>query len=58
VVVAVMIETMLLAALGGVLGGLLAWLIFNGFTASSIAGGVGQLTFDFKVHRAACCGRV
>ena len=49
VVVAVMIETMLLALLGGVLGGLLAWLVFNGFTASSIAGGVGQLTFDFKV---------
>jgi putative ABC transport system permease protein len=49
VVVAVMIETMLLALLGGALGGLLAWLIFNGFTASSIAGGVGQLSFDFKV---------
>ncbi|HLQ13434.1 MAG TPA: ABC transporter permease [Steroidobacteraceae bacterium] len=49
VVVAVMIETMLLALLGGALGGLLAWLVFNGFTASSIAGGVGQLTFDFKV---------
>lgn len=49
VVVAVMIETMLLALLGGVLGGLLAWLAFNGYTASTIAGGVGQLTFDFKV---------
>jgi putative ABC transport system permease protein len=49
VVVAVMLETMLLALLGGVLGGLLAWLIFNGYTASTIAGGVGQLTFQFKV---------
>src|SRR5258707_3409564 len=49
VVVAVMIETMLLALLGGALGGLMAWLVFNGFTASSIAGGVGQLSFDFKV---------
>lgn len=49
VVVAVMLETMLLALLGGVLGGILAWLIFNGFTASTIAGGVGQLTFEFDV---------
>ena len=49
VVVAVMLETMLLALLGGVLGGLLAWLIFNGYTASTIAGGVGQLTFQFRV---------
>ena len=49
VVMAVMLETMLLALLGGVLGGLLAWIIFNGYTASTIAGGVGQLTFEFKV---------
>ena len=49
VVVAVMLETMLLAALGGVLGGVLAWLVFNGYTASTLAGGVAQLTFEFKV---------
>lgn len=49
VVVAVMLETMLLALLGGLLGSLLAWLIFNGYTASTIAGGVGQLTFEFNV---------
>ncbi|WP_155394798.1 ABC transporter permease [Xanthomonas albilineans] len=49
VVVAVMLETMLLALLGGVLGGVLAWVIFNGFTASTLVGGVGQLTFAFKV---------
>lgn len=49
VVIAVMLETMLLALLGGLLGGVLAWLIFNGYTASTIAGGVGQLTFEFKV---------
>src|SRR3546814_1369018 len=47
--VAVMLETMLLALLGGVLGGALAWIVFNGYTASTIAGGVGQLTFAFKV---------
>ncbi len=49
VVVAVMLETMLLALIGGALGGLLSWLIFNGYTASTMGGGVGQLTFDFKV---------
>ncbi|QWF16350.1 ABC transporter permease [Lysobacter capsici] len=49
VVVAVMLETMLLALLGGLIGGALAWVIFNGYTASTIAGGVGQLTFDFRV---------
>ncbi|MEH6417128.1 ABC transporter permease [Pseudomonas sp. CGJS7] len=49
VVVAVMLETMLLALLGGLIGGALAWGIFNGYTASTIAGGVGQLTFDFRV---------
>ncbi len=49
VVVAVMLETMLLAAIGGALGGLLAWLVFNGYTASTLAGGMSQLTFEFKV---------
>ena len=49
VVVAVMLETMLLAALGGALGGMLAWLVFNGYTASTLAGGVAQLSFEFKV---------
>ena len=49
VVVAVMLETMLLAAIGGLLGGLLAWLIFNGYTASTVAGGVASLSFEFKV---------
>ncbi len=49
VVVAVMLETMLLAALGGALGGLLAWLLFNGYTASTLAGGVAQLSFELKV---------
>ena len=49
VVVAVMLETMLLALLGGLLGGLLAWLLFNGHTASTLAGGMSQLSFQFKV---------
>ena len=50
VVVAVMLETMMLALLGGIVGGLLAWLIFNGWTASTLATGTtGQLAFTFKV---------
>jgi len=50
VVVAVMVETMMLALLGGVIGGVLAWLIFNGWTASTLATGTtGQLAFTFKV---------
>lgn len=48
VVVAIMLETMLLALIGGAIGGAIAWLVFNGYTASTMSG-VGQLTFDFKV---------
>ena len=50
VVVAVMLETMLLALAGGVIGGLAAWLIFNGYAASTLAAGtVGQLSFELRV---------
>jgi len=50
VVVAVMLETMLLALAGGLIGGGLAWLIFNGYSASTMAGGsVGQLAFQLHV---------
>jgi putative ABC transport system permease protein len=50
VVVAVMLETMLLALLGGLIGGLAAWLLFNGFEASTMAAGsVGKLSFNLAV---------
>jgi len=50
VVVAVMLETMLLALVGGVIGGFAAWVIFNGYAASTLAAGsVGQLTFELRV---------
>jgi putative ABC transport system permease protein len=50
VVVAVMLETMLLALAGGVLGGLVAWLVFNGYSASTLSmGSTGQLMFQFNV---------
>jgi len=50
VVVAVMLETMLLALIGGVVGGLLAYVVFNGYGASTMAGGsVGKLNFELRV---------
>jgi len=50
VVVAVMLETMLLALIGGLIGGAVAWLVFNGYSASTMAGGsVGQLAFQLHV---------
>ncbi len=50
VVVAVMLETMLLALVGGLIGGVAAWLLFNGFEASTMAAGsVGKLNFNLSV---------
>jgi putative ABC transport system permease protein len=50
VVVAVMLETMLLALLGGLIGALLAYVIFNGLDASTMAAGsVGKLSFELLV---------
>lgn len=48
VVVSVMLETMLLALLGGVLGALIVWLVFNGYTTSTLSG-LTQVVFRFKV---------
>ena len=50
VVVAVMLETMLLALLGGLIGCALAWALFNDYAASTLASGsVGVLIFELKV---------
>jgi putative ABC transport system permease protein len=49
VVVAVMLETMLLALLGGVLGGALAWLIFNGYSVATLGANFSQVMFQFRV---------
>jgi putative ABC transport system permease protein len=50
VVVAVMLETTLLALLGGLIGGVAAWLLFNGYEASTMAAGsVGKLSFNLAV---------
>jgi putative ABC transport system permease protein len=52
VVVAVMLETLVLALAGGLLGGVVAWLVFNDYTASTMGNGMGQLTFRFHVEPA------
>jgi putative ABC transport system permease protein len=49
VVVSILLETMLLALLGGVLGGAITWLIFNGYTASTLGASFSQVVFQFKV---------
>ncbi len=49
VVVAVMLETMLLALIGGLLGAFVAWLIFNGYTVSTLGQNFSQVVFEFKV---------
>ncbi|HWS77033.1 MAG TPA: ABC transporter permease [Thermomonas sp.] len=49
VVAAVMLETMLLAFLGGALGAGLAWLVFNGYTVSTLGQNFSQVVFQFRV---------
>ena len=48
VVVSVMLESLLLALIGGLLGGLFTFLLFNGFTASTF-GASTQVSFNFQV---------
>ena len=51
VVVAILLETMLLALVGGLIGGAAAWLLFNGYGASTMAAGsVGKLSFELRVN--------
>lgn len=49
VVAAVMLETMLLALLGGLLGAAVAWLLFNGYTVSTLGQNFSQVVFQFRV---------
>jgi putative ABC transport system permease protein len=49
VVLAVMLETMLLAFVGGVLGALIAWVVFNGYTVSTLGQNFSQVVFQFRV---------
>lgn len=49
VVTSVMLETMLLALAGGVLGALVAWLIFDRYTVSTLGGNFTQVVFQFRI---------
>lgn len=48
VVVSVMLETMVLALLGGLLGAFIVWFFFNGHSAATL-NGFSQVVFRFKV---------
>jgi len=54
VIASVLLETMILAALGGTLGAFLAWAIFDGFTAVTM-GQTGQIVFALDVSPTLVC---
>ena len=49
VIISVLIETMLLALLGGVIGAAVAWLLFDNYTASTLGANFSQVVFAFHV---------
>jgi putative ABC transport system permease protein len=49
VVASVMAEALLLSLAGGLLGAVLAWLLFNGYQVSTLGSGFTQIAFDFAV---------
>jgi len=49
VVVSVLAETMLLALLGGAIGAVLAYLIFDNYSVSTVSQNFSQIVFNFKV---------
>jgi putative ABC transport system permease protein len=49
VVAAVLIEAMLLALAGGVLGAAVAYLLFHGYTVSTLGGNFSQVVFQFQI---------
>ncbi|HEY2418143.1 MAG TPA: ABC transporter permease [Steroidobacteraceae bacterium] len=52
VVISVLLETMLLALLGGLIGAGLAWSIFDHYTASTLGSNFSQVVFSFEVSPA------
>jgi putative ABC transport system permease protein len=49
IVISVMVEALLLSMLGGAIGATLAYVFFNGYTASTMGGTFSQVSFDFAV---------
>jgi putative ABC transport system permease protein len=56
VVVSVLIETLLLAVGGGVIGAGIAWLLFDNYTASTLGANFSQVVFEFRVTPALVAG--
>lgn len=52
VLVAVVLEAMLLALLGGVLGALIAWVLFNDYAVSTLGANFSQVVFRFDISPA------
>jgi putative ABC transport system permease protein len=51
ILLSVMIEALALSFLGGILGGALAWLFFNGHSVSTLGGAFAQVVFKLTVTR-------
>lgn len=49
VVVSVLVESVLLCGAGSLVGGAMAWLLFNGYTVSTLGGNLSQVAFAFSV---------
>ena len=49
VIASVMAEAMLLSLLGGLLGAGVAWVLFNGYSVSTLGGNFTQIAFNFAV---------
>lgn len=56
VVVSVLIETLLLAIAGGVVGAAIAWALFDHYTASTLGSNFSQVVFEFRVTPALLVG--
>ena len=56
VVVSVLIETLLLAIAGGVIGAAIAWALFDHYTASTLGSNFSQVVFEFRVTPALLIG--
>ena len=44
-----MLETLLLALVGGLLGGFIAWSLFNGYSVNTLGRNFSQVVFQFQV---------
>jgi putative ABC transport system permease protein len=47
--VGTLVESLVLAAIGGAIGAIATYLVFDGFTASTLGGNFTQVVFDFKL---------